>query len=158
MRLILKTNSNASRASSGWKHQFRATQKAENKTSTDGNLSVPYFASLSADWRDKSTETFGPAVYFSLARIFRHASQKVLSLVSTISFTILSMLIAYHRARIVVLKFHGWQNASDKNAGIANARYIVHTYTCMYVSCVPRAWERNQVVLEVCSIKYLPIL
>lgn len=105
----------------------------------------------------KAPKLSGP-LYFSLARIFRHASQKVLSLVSTISFTILSMLIAYHRARIVVLKFHGWQNASDKNAGIANARYIVHTYTCMYVSCVPRAWERNQVVLEVCSIKYLPIL
>ena len=157
MRLILKTNSNASRASSGWKHQFGATQRLKIKFPRMEIYLCPI--SLSQHWltRQKHRNFRARCVYFSLARIFRHAKGTFARL-STISSTISSMLIAYHRARIVVLKFHGWQNAADKNAGIANARYIVDTYTCMYVSAYHAREKRNQVVLEVCSIKYLPIL
>jgi len=110
--------------------------------------------SFSRRWltRYKKRQKFRPAVYFSLARIFHHASWNIRFLVSTISCTILSMFIAYHRTRLFVIsKFRGWQNTDDKNARITNACYIVYVYIYLCVRIrVPRVQKHYQMAFKVC--------
>lgn len=155
MRLILKTNSNA-RASSGRKHQFRATQRAENKISTGGNLSV-LFHSRSADWRQKHRNFRARCVFLTHPYFSSYIAKGTFARINDFvhDFVNVNRLSPRANRRIEIPRMTESRATMKTLESLMRVILYIRILACTFLRT---PWERNQVVLEVCSIKYLPIL